>query len=840
MATQADPTRLSGLSSSEAAERLRRFGFNELPRPDRRNFGRIFFDAVREPMFALLLGGALLYILLGEAVDAIVLSAFAVISVSISIVQESRSERVLDALRNLASPRARVVRDGCDVRIPGREVVPDDIVLIAEGDRIPADAIVLVGHDLLVDESLLTGESLPVRKVAGERDAPWHAPGGENLPFVFAGTLVTQGSGVAAVTAIAAGTEMGKIGQALVAISLAPPRLQTQLRWLVRDFAIAGVAVAAAVVLLFGFFRGAWLKAALAGIAIGMSVLPEEFPLIISVFMAMGAWRISRARVLTRRAAAIETLGSATVLCTDKTGTLTENRMSVEVIVEGRNIWRRGGAEHLSGPFSAVLATALKASARRPTDPMDRALNDAGRPLVPPQDGETLVRAYALRPDLFATTNIWADKSGGLTACAKGAPEAIAELCSLSPTQREEILRRVDGLAGEGIRVLAVAEAVTGPHVLSDTPRGLPFVFRGLVGFADPIRANVRAAMGDCVTAGVRVIMITGDYPATAQAIARQAGIDATHVLTGDELERLSDGALAERMRATTVCARIRPTQKLRIVEALKKDGEIAAMTGDGVNDAPAMKAADIAIAMGGRGTDVAREAASLVLLDDDFSSIVAAIRLGRRIYDNLRKAIVYTMAVHVPIAGLAILPLAMGLPLILAPVHIAFLEMIIDPACSIVFESEPEEDDIMRRPPRDTTVPVLPRRLAIWAIAQGLAAFLVVSVALFAGWRIGMPEADLRAFVFTVLVLMNVGLILVNRSFASSMRSIIRSNRTFWLLLAGVAALLAIAIYWPPAEALFHFGVLHWDDLLSSVALGVPTILILQWIKRTALRPVL
>ncbi len=838
--TEATPLR--GLSSTEAAERLRLHGFNELPQPDRRNLIEIVLAVVREPMFAMLLCGGAIYLLLGEMTDAVVLSVFAAVTVSISIVQESRSEHVLNALRNLASPRALVVRDGERVRIPGRDVVTGDIVVLEEGDRIPADAIVLSGQDLFADESLLTGESLPVHKAPGQAEALTSSPGGDGAPFVFAGTLVTRGTGIARVTATAAQTEMGKIGQALHAITLEQPRLQRQLRWLVRDFAIAGSAAAVAVVVLFGVLRGSWLKAALAGIAIGMSVLPEEIPLILAVFMAMGAWRISKARVLTRRTTAIETLGSATVLCTDKTGTLTENRMRVQAIVSGRDLWRQEGSASLPGAFRNVLEAAYRASALQPADPMDRALVEAAEafPVSTRVDAKapSLLRTYGLSSQFFATTNVWAQADDpARIAYAKGAPEAVADVSDLTLEQRTEVLRITDDLAREGMRVLAVARAeVAAGRDLPDSQREFHFQLLGLIGFADPLRANVPAAVRECRSAGVRVVMITGDYPATARSIAAQAGVDAGAVLSGEELEMLSDEDLSEKMRTTSVFARIRPAQKLRLVEALKRDGEIVAMTGDGVNDAPAMKAAHIGIAMGGRGTDVAREAASLVLLDDDFSSIVAAIRLGRRIYDNLRKAIQYTIAVHIPIAGLAILPLLLGLPLMLAPIQIAFLEMIIDPACSIVFESEAEEDNIMRRRPRSPLAPMIARGTAIWALAQGLSALALVSFALLLGNRIGMPESDLRALVFTTLVIVNIGLILVNRSFGSSLATaILRPNRALWSLVAGVIALLTVALYWNPLQQLFHFGHLHWHDLLACLALGAATIALLEIGKRFA-----
>jgi len=453
-------------------------------------------------------------------------------------------------------------------------------------------------------------------------------------------------------------------------------------------------------------------------------------------------------------------------------------------------------------------------------------------------DSRSVVRAYGLRPDLFAVANVIADGPGGsLTAYAKGALEAIAELCHLGAEEVVPIRAQMDALAQSGVRVLGVAKtaplAAKSPEDLPETPRGMDFQYLGLIGFADPLRANVPAAMAECRSAGIRVLMITGDYPATASAIGSQAGLDSTDVLSGDAIESMSDEMLAERVKTTCIFARIRPNQKLRIVESLKANGDIVAMTGDGVNDAPAIKAAHIGIAMGGRGTEVAREASSIVLLDDDFGSIVTTIRLGRRIYDNLRKAIEYIVAVHIPIAGLAALPLILGLPLILTPIHIAFLEMIIDPACSMVFEAEAEEDDVMRRPPRDPKSPLLLRKRILWAVVQGLIAFAILAGLLIAVSRAGMAEGDMRVLVFTSLVLINMGLILVNRSFkASLVRALLRPNRSLWILLGSVSTLLGIAILWPSARSLFHFGQLHWDDLAICAAVGVSSLIALEGIK--------
>ncbi|MHB8477027.1 MAG: cation-translocating P-type ATPase [Steroidobacteraceae bacterium] len=842
----------AGLSSVEAAERLKSDGYNELPAAERRGVFRIAFEVVRQPMFALLIAGGAVYLILGDLMEAILLLIFASLSVFITIIQESRSERVLEALRNLASPRALVIRDGNRVQIAGREVVRRDLLVITEGDRVAADATVVEGSDLMLDESLLTGESLPVRKVAAAVDFQMESAlpvaGGEDSPYVFAGTLVVRGTAKVLVRATGARSEMGKIGKDLYAIETEQPHLQRQMSWLIRDFAIVGAIAGALVILLFGFLRGSWLQAMLGGIALGMSLLPEEFPLVMTVFMAMGAWRISQARVLTRRASAIETLGATTVLCTDKTGTLTENRMTVVSLRGADGRWDRDAGDLPSQAIiKNVVGTALWASAREPSDPMDLAVHAMAKSIngseLPPHADGRLIRAYGLRPDLFAVANVISDEMQGSThAYAKGALEAIGELCHLSTDRLAAVRTQVDDLAGRGVRVLAVARSprldATQVATLPDSPRGIDFEYTGLIGFADPLRSNVPAAVAECRSAGIRVLMITGDYPATARAIGRQAGLDTTKVLSGDEIESMTDEKLATNVRDTSVFARIRPNQKLRIVQCLKANGEVVAMTGDGVNDAPAIKAAHIGIAMGGRGTDVAREASAIVLLDDDFGSIVKTIRLGRRIYDNLRKAIEYIVAVHIPIAGLALLPLLLGMPLMLTPIHIAFLEMIIDPACSMVFEAEGEEANVMRRPPRDPKSPLLLRRRILWALLQGFIALAILAGVLISASRMGKAEADLRALVFTSLVLINMGLILVNRSFESSLaRALLRPNRALWMLLGGVSVLLGIAVFWPPAQSLFHFGKLHWNDLAVCLVVGAVSLLGLEVLKSRLFR---
>jgi Ca2+-transporting ATPase len=833
---------MSGISEVEAQQRLQSEGYNELPHQDRRTPFRIILEVVREPMLALLLGGGFIYLLLGDLKEALILLGFATMSVAITVIQETRTERVLEALRDLSSPRALVIRDGARRRIAGREVARGDLVVLAEGDRVPADAVLVQAHDVQADESLLTGESVPVRKIAATGiPASFARPGGDELPFVYSGALVVRGSGLAHVVATGPHSEIGKIGQSLHALETEPPRLQVQTARLVRLAALGGATVSVMAVVLYGTLRGGWLDAVLAGITIGMSMLPEEFPVVLAVFMAMGAWRISKARVLTRRAASIETLGSATVLCTDKTGTLTENRMSIaELRLPDGDVFRSHEATNLPGNFRELAVHGLLASAPVPFDPMEKAFHEFARDRLDAADGLPesdwkLAHSYGLRPDLLAMTQIWQEDKGTsvFLAAAKGAPEAIVSLCGLGQSELDVVRQALDAMASEGLRVLGVAKAAHEGEHWPDSQRDFPFVFLGLVGLADPLRPSVAAAVRECNTAGIRVVMITGDYPATARAIAQQAGLKASEVLIGDTIEHLDNSELARRARTASVFARIMPEQKLRIVQALKADGEIVAMTGDGVNDAPSLKAAHIGVAMGGRGTDVAREASSIVLLDDDFGSIVVAIRLGRRIYDNVRKAMGFIFAVHVPIAGLALLPLVFGLPIIFGPIHIAFLEMVIDPVCSLVFEAETDEENVMRRKPRAPDEPLFSWSLIGWSVLQGGLTFGLVGAIFVTALYRGMPEDEARALTFFSLVLSIVSLILINRSFSTSLVAAFRRpNPTLvWILLV-VTVILGLSLLWPAASALFRFGPLHADDLALTLAAGIVVLIMLETLK--------
>jgi Ca2+-transporting ATPase len=847
----------TGLSAAEAARRLTEEGPNALPGGERRTLLSIALETTREPMFLLLLAAGTLYLVLGDLQEGLTLFGFVLVTLTLTLVQEGRTERAIEALRDLTSPRALVIRDGTPQRIAGRDVVRGDLLKLSEGDRVPADAWLVSADGVRADESLLTGESVPVGKrlasaaeLQAVADGVGHAriaPGGDDQPIVYAGTLIVQGHALARVAATGARSEIGRIGTALGTVAAERTPLQRQTAALVRNLALLALALSLALVLVQGLLHGDWLQALLAGIALAMAMLPEEYPVVLTVFPALGARRLSKEGVLTRRITAIETLGATTVLCSDKTGTLTENRMTVAHLVAGGvAVDRRldvpaGEGATLPEDFHDLVEVAILASVVDPFDPMEKAFHQLGRRFL--ADTEhlhrdwRLVQTYALSPELRAMSHVWAAQGDGVqTVAAKGAPEAVVDLCHLGEAERERIAAVVDELAARGLRVLGAARGRFAGPAWPASEHDFDFEFLGLLGLADPVRAEVPAAVAECRAAGIRVLMITGDYPATARAIARQAGLADTaadaDVLSGDEIAALDDDALRDRLARVGVCARIAPDQKLRIVQALKARGEIVAMTGDGVNDAPALRAAHVGVAMGGRGTDVARESSSLVLVDDNFASIVRAVRLGRRIFDNLRKAMSYILAVHVPIAGMALLPVLFGWPPLLYPMHIALLELIIDPACSVAFENEPAERDVMHRPPRDAAAPLFGGATLWLALLQG--AGVLAAVLLAYGWASPrVPEAEARAFAFATLVTGNLALILSNRSANASLWTSLRTpNATLWWVIAAALALLAAALYVPSAVEVLKFAPLPAPELGAAVALGLASVLWFEAIK--------
>ncbi len=824
-----DVKTINGLSEGEAAERLKKEGYNELPSSKQRSFFAIAFEVVREPMFLLLVAGGIIYLLLGDVREAVMLLGFVFVVMGITLYQERKTERALEALRDLSSPRALDIRDSRQKRIPGREVVRGDVIILSEGDRVPADATLISCINLSVDESLLTGESVPVRKAVCEGSPEFERPGGDDLPFVYSGTLVVQGSGIARVERIGTSTELGRIGKALENIQTEETLLQKETGRVVRNLAIAGLSLCVLIVVVYGQTRGNWLNGFLAGITLAMAILPEEFPVVLTIFLALGAWRISKKRVLTRRVPAVEMLGSTSVLCVDKTGTLTLNKMTVSKIFSDGKLY---DLADLSGPLVETLHRIIEfgilASQQDPFDPMEKALRDLGNLALDGtehlHDNWTMVQEYPLSGNLLSMSRVWkSTDSRRYVIAAKGAPEAIADLCHLDIEKTGKLLQHINSMASEGLRVIGIARADFEEKPLPGEQHDFPFEFLGLIGMSDPVRPGVPSAIKECTDAGIRVVMITGDYPATALNIAAQIGLAAGEVITGADLDAMDDEELQRKIKTVNIFARVVPEQKLRIVNSLKANREVVAMTGDGVNDATALKSAHIGIAMGGRGTDVAREASSIVLLDDDFTSIVAAVRMGRRIFDNLKKAMTYIMAIHVPIAGMSLLPVLFNWPLVLLPVHIVFLELIIDPSCSIVFEAENEEPEVMEKPPRDPDRPMFDYRTIIYGLMQGLSVLLVVLAVFGISMYRGQGELDARALSFTTLIIANLGLIFTNRSWSMTVfKTFRRPNPALWWITLGALFFLGVVLYVPVVRDLFRFSTLHFTDLAISLSAGI------------------
>lgn len=800
---------LIGLTEQEAASRLAQFGPNLVRQPRSRTLVRIVADTLREPMFLLLLGAAALYLFVGDLAEGLFMSGGAILALGLVIFQEARSERALSALNALAEPRARVIRSGKTLWIAARELVPGDLVFVTEGARVPADATLVEGDALEVDESALTGESAAVAKRPDAKTAAaLSAPGEELSSSLFAATVVVRGQGLARVVRTGASTEVGRIGVELRSISQEPTLVQRDVRTLIGRIGILAIVFCAVVAIAYGVFRHDWFSGAVSGLTLAISLIPEEFPMVLTIFMGLGALRLAKHRVLVRRSAVIETLGATDLLCVDKTGTITANRMKL------RYVWSDGRLadleEGMPAEESAVIRSAQRASTAHGHDPMDAAINSVGGQL-----SGRLIRTYPFTPALLALVQVWVSPAGGTIYSAKGAHEALLPLCDLASDEARAVEEAAHEMASKGTRVLAVAEAEfeLDPH---QDPSDIRYRLVGLIGFEDPVRADVPAAIAEARRAGVTVSMITGDYPATARAVAAAAGIDiSADVVTGASLEELTTVPSDAR-----VFARVKPEQKLRLVQLYKDQGHVVSMTGDGVNDAPALAAADVGIAMGLRGTDVAREAADLILLDDRFASIIGGIALGRRIFVNLRRAMTYIVAVHIPVAGLALLPIVLGWPPLFYPMHIVLLELLFDPLCSIVFEGEPSEVGAMSIGPRAKDEPLFGARQIGLSVLQG--SVLFAAVLGYYGW---LSESHLtdqlaRTSAFLALVTGHLSLAVANGSPGAGIFT--REHLPFWLIV-GAAVLVLVAVLTVPFFVhLLRFSLPSSTGVLTSLAVGL------------------
>ena len=740
---------MEGLSEREAALLLSKFGLNELPAEKKGSLFDSAVKVVREPMILLLILAGVISFVLAERVDGMLLISTVFIIIGISLFQERRTETALSALRSLSAPQALVIRSGKRIRIPTKEVVPGDLIQLLEGDRVPADAEIIDLKYLVLDESLLTGESVPVTKNLGDQ--------------VFTGTLVVRGHGIAIVRTTGKSTELGRIGSSLSGMKEQLTRLQLSISRIVKGIGIGALLTVTFVIAVYGVTRGNWLEGALAGIAVAMALIPEELPVILTIFMTLGAWRMTKVGVIVRRTATIEALGSVTVLCVDKTGTLTKNEMKIEELkLLNGDTWNASSA--INPEFEELISIGSLATPTVAFDPMDLAFKtlETSNRLASYKS----LSEIPLSKERLIYTHVW-QKENRVIVAAKGAPEHIARICGLSETQLNSFHDLVATSASHGFRVIAVAKMeLSESEFRTKKIDEIGLQFLGFSLLRDPIRDGVPDAINLCRAAGIRTIMITGDHPATAIAVANEIGIPSSSFMTGEILSQASDSDLREKVKSVSIFARVTHDHKLRLINALKTNGEIVGMTGDGINDAPALRAADIGIAMGGRGTDVAREASDMIITDDNFVSIVSGIKRGRTIFSNIKKAIIYVIAIHVPIFGMAIIPILNPLwPLVFLPALIAFHEIVIDPAASIVYEVEQSDPEIMNQKPRAATASLISRLDFLYSVLQGLSVFALVAIIYFVSLGNGSSDNRVRSLTFGTLLISNVILIMINRS---------------------------------------------------------------------------
>jgi len=827
----------TGLTTAQAQQALEQYGPNELTLEKRETLFSKLFGTLKEPIFLLLLAAASIYFVLGEVRDGLVMLAFVIVMISIEIYQGLKTDRTLQALKDLSAPTIVVIRDGEQCEILSTELVPGDIMTIEEGVKIPADGWVIKENDLSVDESTLTGESVAVTKIPrSDEDVFLEGSTHWRTDYVYAGTLVQQGYGLIEVDRTGLTTEYGKIGAEILEVPDRPTPLERQTAKLVKvcAFVALGMFVVVALLTYFNLSGESGMQrifdSILGGITIAMSLLPEEFPVILTVFLSMGAARLAKKNSLVRRLTAVETLGSISVLCSDKTGTITKNEMELT------DTWVYDGTdEHML--HSMGLACEID-----PYDPMEKAmLKYCDEQGISSEHlfHDTLLLEYPFTNESKMMGHVWLH-DGEITVSAKGSPEMVLSLCGLPSAQKKIISDKVNQMADEGLRVIAIAEQhIPNEDAIPEELNECHLTFEGLVGLSDPPREGVAEDIARCQRAGIRVIMITGDNGVTASAIARQIGLnDADIVVTGQELSHMDDGQLREAVKHTAIFSRVIPEHKMRIVQALQDNGDVVAMTGDGVNDAPALKNADIGIAMGKRGSEVAREAADLILLDDNFSTIVETVKNGRRIYDNIKKAVGYVFAIHIPIAAAAFFaPLLRISPaaLMIMPIHVLLLELVIDPTCSIVLEREPAEKGIMERPPNNPEAHILSRAVLIKALAQGIVIALVSFLSyyyLLVGAEIDPQIA--RSVGLGIMFMASLALVFVNASeseYAVKIIGKLMHDRVMRIAVIAVLALIAVTFY-SPLNGFFNLAPLSVPLLGYTVGAGILSVAWFELVK--------
>lgn len=806
----------TGLNDEEISKLRRKYGYNELIKTTKINPFKKFLSVFKEPMFLLLVFTSLIYLILGEPREALIMFIFISFIATITFVQEWKTEKTMEALKDLTSPKVTVIRNSKKFKINSTELLPGDIIYLTEGDRIPADCSVLEASNFSVDESSLTGESVPVFKTPKSKSIK------DNNHFkkylLYAGTLATFGSSIAKVEKIGQDTEYGKIGLAISMTKESKTPLQNKVSKLVKNLAILGLILCISVIIFSFLYTNNIIKSILSGITLAMAIIPEEFPVVLTVFLSLGAFRLAKKNTLIRKIPAVETLGSTTVLCVDKTGTITQNKMSVTSVYQNFNNIPLNNVNDLDFIKLLVLS-----SERNPYDPMEKAIINFSKEITDLNDFYSLklAKSYPFDSKTKKMANAYI-VDGGYYIASKGSPEKMLDISNLDQKEKLKILEDVDSMAKKGLRVLAFCDGYS--KKVNEDISEYNLEFKGLIGLQDPPKPFVSDAIKICKKASVRVIMITGDYSKTAISIGTQIGLSSnSKTLNGDIIDKMSDSELEEAVKNYNIFSRVIPSHKMRIVNALKKNGEVVAMTGDGINDAPALKNADIGISMGKRGTEAAKEASHMILMDDNFTTIVNSIEDGRRVYDNIRKAMVYIMVIHIPIMALALFAPIFNIPQILLPAHIVILELILDPTCSIVFEGEPKEEYIMEKPPRPKDEPLLTKPLAIKVIIQGTVMFLASFLPFYYLINSGASEDYSRTFSLVVLIIANIFLVLVNRSNTKYIFSIFKEKQNkarFYINSIALLILLSI-IYIPYFHQIFKTTYLSLNSFLIAALIG-------------------
>lgn len=815
---------LNGLSEKEVASSRQKNGSNSLEHQQKNHFLMSLLEMIKESMFLLLVAAASIYYISGDFGDGIFMTIAIFLVAAISLFQEARSRNAIDALKKLSQPKSKVIRNGKLIKILSEEIVVGDCIQIEEGDFIPADASILQSNDFSVNEAILTGESLSVFKNETTENK-----------LVFQGTTVATGLAICEVTAVGNQTNLGKIGKSLNEIEEEKTPLQIQITNFVKKMSIIGLVVFG-IVWAFNYYHSKIiLDSLLKSLTIAMSVIPEEIPVAFASFMALGAWRLMKMGIITKQTKTVETLGSATVICTDKTGTITENKMSLVQLYLFQSNTIIETKEKLNSEAEEVLSYAMWSSEPVPFDAMELAIHEGYGKLesVDERPNYTLVHEYPLGGKPPMMTHVFEDSKGNRIIAAKGAPEAIIAVSNLSEQEKTQITTALNTMASKGYRVLGVGIAPFSESNYPKTQQEYQFDFKGLVAFYDPPKANIQQVFETFYKAGIQVKIVTGDNAETTSTIAKQVGFkDADNVLNGDELMAMDETTLKQKVMETTIFTRMFPEAKLKIIQALKDNNQIVAMTGDGVNDGPALKSAHIGIAMGKKGTEIAKQAANLILIDDDFSKMIDAIAMGRKIYLNLKKAIQYIISIHIPIILIVFIPLALGwvYPNIFTPVHIIFLEIIMGPTCSIIYENEPMERNLMTQKPRPLTTTFFNLKEITISIIQGLVITLGLLFVYQFCLQSNCTEAYTRTSIFLTLIASNIFLTLENRSFHYSILTTIRyKNNLVGMIIVITIFITTLLLFVPVFSKFFLFDKVDVTQIGSSILVAFVSVM---WIE--------